>query len=122
MKIEIFLIRTNYTRWGVHGNLYINGKFLCNTCEHPSLHLPLGCHPISCKKGLVWIGRSKATRFECYNGPFTCVKGSINVGEYRTSGLLVHTQKYHSYICNRIKRFVNNKNKDVTITIKDQTA
>ena len=26
MKIEIFLIRTNYTRWGVHGNLYINGK------------------------------------------------------------------------------------------------
>ena len=44
MKIEIFLIRTNYTRWGVHGNLYINGKFLCNTCEHPlaapSLRLP----------------------------------------------------------------------------------
>ena len=39
MKIEIFLIRTNYTRWGVHGNLYINGKFLCNTCEHPSLQI-----------------------------------------------------------------------------------
>lgn len=51
MKIEIFLIRTNYTRWGVHGNLYINGKFLCNTCEHPSQHLPLGCHTISCKRG-----------------------------------------------------------------------
>lgn len=53
------------------------------------------------------------------NGPFAYRDGSIIVGKYRASGLLIHSQDSYTALFKRILWF-HNKKESITLTIKDR--
>ena len=45
--MEITIIRQEHKPWGIDGHLYISRKRVCDTVEHPKLHLPAGEYQIT---------------------------------------------------------------------------
>ena len=123
--MEIILIRYCYSRWGVMGALYIDGLCICHTCEHPLHSLPLGKYIVKKERGKLRIedslkkGDSNLPIFRPGNGPFVYRDGSIIVGKYRASGLLIHSQASYAMLYMRIDR-CNKSDKSITLTIKDR--
>ena len=123
--MEIILIRYCYSRWGVMGALYIDGLCICHTCEHPLHSLPLGKYIVKKERGKLRIegslkkGDCNLPVFRQGNGPFVYRDGSIIVGKYRASGLLIHSQATYAMLYMRIDR-CNKSDKSITLTIKDR--
>ena len=123
--MEIILIRYCYSRWGVMGALYIDGLCICHTCEHPLHSLPLGKYIVKKERGKLRIedslkkGDSNLPIFRPGNGPFAYRDGSIIVGKYRASGLLIHSQDSYTALFKRILWF-HTKKESITLTIKDR--
>lgn len=123
--MEIILIRYCYSRWGVMGALCIDGLCICHTCEHPDRHLSVGKYDVKKERERLRIVGSPQGRYHCLpvfrpgNGPFVYKDGSIIVGKYRTSGLLIHSQDSYTALFKRILWF-HNKKESITLTIKDR--
>ena len=96
--MEIILIRYCYSRWGVMGALYVGGLCICHTCEHPDRHLSVGKYDVKKEREKLRIVGSPQGGYHCLpvfrpgNGPFVYRDGSIIVGKYRASGLLIQSQ------------------------------
>ena len=123
--MEIILIRYCYSRWGVMGALCIDGLCICHTCEHPDRHLSLGEYKVKKERERLRIVGSPQGGYHCLpvfrpgNGPFVYRDGSIIVGKYRASGLLIHSQASYAMLYMRIDR-CNKSDKSITLTIKDR--
>ena len=116
--MEIILIRYCYSRWGVMGALYVGGLCICHTCEHPDKHLSVGEKLFI--NSLVKCGKkAKCPAFRAGNGPFHSTDGSIIVGKYRASGLVINSEQTYNVLLKRADR-CNKSNKSITLTIKDR--
>ena len=124
--MEIILIRYCYSRWGIMGALYIDGLCICHTCEHPDRHLSVGKYDVNLMGEKLFINslvkcgkKAKCPAIRAGNGPFHSTDGSIIVGKYRASGLLIHSQDSYTALFKRILWF-HNKKESITLTIKDR--
>lgn len=109
--MDIQLVRTNYTQWGVEGHLYINRKRICDTVEHPTRHLLEGDYIIS---SLGAIGSSfSATAhskenlpspFRHGDGALASLHGEIIVGKQLLPGVVTQSQSTYDRIYDRFKK------------------
>lgn len=103
--MDIQLVRTNYTQWGVEGHLYINRKRICNTVEHPTRHLPGGDYQITNDK-------SQMTNEECFipspfrhgDGALASLHGEIIVGKQLLPGVVTQSQATYDHLYERFKK------------------
>ena len=124
--MEIILIRYCYSRWGVMGALYIDGLCICHTCEHPDRHLSVGKYDVNLKGEKLFINslvkcgkKAKCPAIRDGNGPFHSTDGSIIVGKYRASGLVINSEQTYNVLLKRADR-CNKNDKSITLTIKDR--
>lgn len=119
--MEINLIRYCYSRWGIMGVLFIEGFAVCHSCEHPKYFLSSGKYKLEKEGGELRIlsTRKKRPTLCAGNGPFSFTDGSIIVGKYLTSGVLVHSQASYTAIFKRILWYLNKK-ESITLTIQDK--
>ena len=109
--MDIQLVRTNYTQWGVEGHLYINRKRICDTVEHPTRHLPGGDYIIS---SLGAIGSSFSTAahsegnlpspFRHGDGALASLHGEIIVGKQLLPGVVTASQATYNLLYERLKK------------------
>lgn len=103
--MDIQLVRTNYTQWGVEGHLYINRKRICDTVEHPTQHLPEGDYQITNDK-------SQMTNEECFlpspfrhgDGALASIHGEIIVGKQLLPGFVTQSQSTYNHLYERFKK------------------
>ena len=123
--MEIILIRYCYSRWGIMGALYIDGLCICHTCEHPDRHLSVGKYDVKKERERLRIVGSPQGGYHCLpvfrpgNGPFVYRDGSIIVGKYRASGLVINSEQTYNVLLKRADR-CNKSDKSITLTIKDR--
>ncbi len=48
--MEMKIIRRTAGKHAVEGRLYIGGEYVCDTLEHPALHIPPGVYPLKIRK------------------------------------------------------------------------
>lgn len=142
MHIEIKRNRT--THYGTDGRLYIDGNYVCDTTENPVHHLPTGSYkvtlqhnaakgrkvpvltPIETLKPSVVRQSSPADlkpsalqAFLAYgNGLHNIRDCRIHVGEFRVSGLVIHSYDTFKTLYDRINNSQRRGN-DVTLTITE---
>lgn len=103
--MDIQLVRTNYTQWGVEGHLYINRQRICDTVEHPTRHLPEGDYQITNDK-------SQMTNEECFipspfrhgDGALASLHGEIIVGKQLLPGVVTQSQSTYDRLYERLKK------------------
>ena len=103
--MDIQLVRTNYTQWGVEGHLYINRQRICDTVEHPTRHLPEGDYQITNDK-------SQMTNEECFipspfrhgDGALSAIHGEIIVGKQLLPGVVTQSQSTYDRLYERFKK------------------
>lgn len=103
--MDIQLVRTNYTQWGVEGYLYINRQRICDTVEHPTRHLPEGDYQITNDK-------SQMTNEECFipspfrhgDGALASLHGEIIVGKQLLPGVVTQSQSTYDRLYERLKK------------------
>jgi len=105
--MQIELHRQKRTRWGVDGELSINGSHIADTTEHPTAHLASGTYPITMQCMLLKRG----------NGPLLNIDGSICVGEHCCSGCVINSGKIFSKLYYRIRKTLERGNQ-VSLVIK----
>ena len=101
------LVRQKHTRWGVDGKLFIDGKPIADTTEHPTAHLAEGIYTLTRKRMLFRHG----------NGPMLNTDGSICVGERLCSGCVLKTRETFAPLRDRIRKTLS-RGKHVTLIIK----
>ena len=109
--MDIQLVRTNYTQWGVEGHLYINRKRICDTVEHPTRHLPGGDYIIS-SLGAVGSSLSAAAHsegnlpspFRHGDGALASLHGEIIVGKQLLPGVVTQSQATYDHLYERFKK------------------
>ena len=92
--MHIKLIRKNAKKWGIDGELHINGEKFCDTVEHPTKYLPEGRYELRC-------GRHPFRRGD---GPMLSLKGEIIVGENACPGLVIHSAYTYHKLCDRLRK------------------
>ena len=63
--------------------------------------------------------KAKYPAIRAGNGPFHSTNGSIIVGKYRASGLVINSEQTYNVLLKRADR-CNKSNKSITLTIKDR--
>ena len=109
--MDIQLVRTNYTQWGVEGHLYINRKRICDTVEHPTRHLPGGDYIIS-SLGAIGSSLSAAAHskgnlpspFRHGDGALASLHGEIIVGKQLLPGVVTASQVTYDRLYERLKK------------------
>lgn len=94
MMMKIELVRTERKHWGWDGILRINGQKVCDTVEHPTLHLPEGQYRIG----------SRNHPFRRGDGPMLSVKGEIIVGKRACPGMVIHSAPAYGRLYDRLKK------------------
>lgn len=113
--MNIFLSRHSYSRFGIDGKLLINGLAVCDTIEHPRLHLPSGTYSIEIRHNdklrrkvptLIPenVRRSAFPIIGIGNGPFSLIDGSINVGQHLMAGVLVESADTFARLIDRLDK------------------
>lgn len=90
--MDIQLVRTNYTQWGVEGHLYINRQHICDTVEHPTRHLPEGDYPVT------------SFPFTHGDGALAAIHGEIIVGQNLMTALVTQSQATYYRLYERLKK------------------
>lgn len=109
--MDIQLVRTNYTQWGVEGHLYINRKRICDTVEHPTRNLPGGDYIISAL-GAIGSPFSAAAHskgnlpspFRHGDGALASLHGEIIVGKQLLPGVVTASQATYNLLYERLKK------------------
>ena len=105
--MDIQLVRTNYTQWGVEGHLYINRKRICDTVEHPKNHLPDGNFELSNDlkdKGHYTPYTLHFTQITHGDGALASLHGEIIVGKQLLPGVVTQSQSTYDRIYDRFKK------------------
>jgi len=105
--MDILLKRLHHTRWGVDGQLFIDGRHIADTTEHPTNCLAPGEYPLSLNRLLLCRG----------NGPMLNTDGTICVGEHLCAGCVLRTREIFTTIYNRIQKALK-RGKSVILTIQ----
>ena len=93
----ITIKRYRYTRWGVDGELFIKGKHVADTTEHPIHHLLPGSYNLL--QGHLFLKRG--------NGPMLNTDGSICVGKEFCPGCVLRTRETYLMLYNKIQKALN---------------
>lgn len=124
MHIEIKRNRT--TRYGTDGRLYIDGNYVCDTTENPTHHLPTGSYRLTLQhnaaKGrkVPVLTSAQHVAFLAYgNGLHNIRDCRIHVGEFRVSGLVIHSYDTFKTLYDRINNSQRRGN-EVTLTITEK--
>lgn len=110
--MDIQLVRTNYTQWGVEGHLYINRKRICDTVEHPTRHLPEGDYIITSLSAGSASPLSAAAHsegdlpspFRHGDGALASLHGEIIVGKQLLPGVVTQSQATYNHLYERLKK------------------
>ncbi len=105
--MDIQLVRTNYTQWGVEGHLYINRKRICDTVEHPKNHLPAGNFVLSNDlkdKGHYTPYTLHFTQITHGDGALASIHGEIIVGKQLLPGVVTASQVTYDRLYERLKK------------------
>lgn len=103
----IIIARQRHTRWGVDGQLFINGSHIADTTEHPTAHLSEGIYTITRNRLILCQG----------NGPLCNTDGSICVGEHLCAGCVIRSCKIYGRLYQRIRKTLE-RGKTVNLIIK----
>lgn len=114
--LELEIERFATYRSAVHGRLWIDGQYVCDTLENESFCLKEGSYSLSIeyvasegRKMLVVDGDSRSLVVEnpcmvvASNGPFTLKTGSISVGECYHLGYILHCAKVLDLLFMRVR-------------------
>ena len=93
--MNITIKRKHYSRWGVDGECHINGKKVCDTVEHPTMHRPCGEYELTKKNFSRYFMRG--------NGPMKSVKGEISLGVYQLQSLVLKAAEMHKKVYQRFQ-------------------
>lgn len=126
--MNIFINRRAHTRYGVDGQLSINGSVICDTCEHPHLHLPEGMYRVEIRHNRRLrrkvptlmaddVRRSAFPIIGIGNGPFLLTDGSIIVGHRLMKGVLTHSSAVFAHLIDRLDK-VANRRENITLIIQ----
>lgn len=99
--MEITIVRTARGGHAVEGHLYVDGTYLCDTLEHPFLHLPetqdeplrLRLSPTPDGGWKTCIGRSNHLGIRMGTGALHLKDGSIVVGRKYLEGVVLRTRE-----------------------------
>ena len=92
--MHIKLIRKNAKKWGIDGELHINGEKFCDTVEHPTKYLPEGRYELRC--GI--------HPFRKGDGPMLAVNGEIIVGTYALPGMVTNSRPVYERLYDLLKK------------------
>lgn len=133
MHIEIKRNRT--THYGTDGRLYIDGNYVCDTTENPIYHLPTGFYRVTLQSHPIWNRKmpiltsveggnllpprgDKRGAIVFGNGLHNIRDCRIHVGEFRVSGLVIHSYDTFKTLYDRINNSQRRGNV-VTLTITE---
>lgn len=84
-------------RSAIHGRLWIDGQYVCDTLENEPCCLQEGSYPLVIKfvesehrKMMVVEKENSSAIIKCSNGPFLLLGGSISVGVCYHLGYILH--------------------------------
>ena len=92
--MHIKLIRKNAKKWGIDGELNINGEKFCDTVEHPLCRLPQGEYTI----------HFRSHPFRHGDGPMLAVNGEIIVGTYALPGMVTNSRPVYERLYDLLKK------------------
>lgn len=92
--MEIVIVRQQHKPWGIDGHLYINHQRVCDTVEHPKLHLPSGEYTIDIQ-----------TLPFCHgDGALGLKRREIIVGKYALPGVVTQSAETYQRLYERLKK------------------
>lgn len=92
--MEIVIVRQEHKRWGIDGHLYINRQRVCDTVEHPEIHLPAGEYTIDIQ----------TSPFRHGDGALGLKKREIIVGKYALPGVVTQSAETYQRLYERLKK------------------
>lgn len=103
--MEITIIRQEHKPWGIDGHLYISRKRVCDTVEHPKMHLPAGEYQITNDQSLItneesWI----PSPFRHGDGALASTHCEIIVGKSALPGVVTQSQATYDRLYERFKK------------------
>lgn len=104
--MEIVLKRYHCRKWGVDGELFINGRKVCDTVEHPQYCKPVG----------VSVVTKEHNPFVHGDGALACRKGEIVVGKWLMAGMVTESSKVHWTLYERLRKAWR-KGNEIILTI-----
>lgn len=142
--MEIKIVRIQKTNSIIDGQLFIEGKQICDCAENSIEALPLGTYrikvmkckqfgrkmpllnqqtPCGCCPLLENVGNNTPLPCNCPmlkpgNGAYAPLHGSIIVGHYLTPGCLTHPKTVFDALYNRIRKNAQRK-REILLTITD---
>lgn len=100
--MEILLVRNNSASWGIDGHLYINRKRVCDTVEHPTLHLQQGSYQITLPlREETEVGFFP---FRHGDGALALKQREIIVGKQLLPGVVTASQATYDRLYERLKK------------------
>ena len=92
--MEIIIVRQEHKPWGIDGHLYINRQRVCDTVEHPEIHLPKGEYIID----------NQTFPFRHGDGALGLKKREIIVGKTALPGVVTQSQATYDRLYERLKK------------------
>ena len=111
--MEITIIRQEHKPWGIDGHLYINRKRICDTVEHPKIHLPAGEYQITNDPYVISKSEeSQATSKDSWipspfrhgDGALASTHCEIIVGKSALPGVVTQSQATYDRLYERFKK------------------
>lgn len=142
--MEILIKRRSRNREVLDGELYINGKKLCDTAENAQISIPPGTYRVStyyckqlartvpmissikncrnCNPKEDWNASSvlpkKCAMIRFGNGIYGCYDGSILIGKRIVSGCMKHSEQMFEELMTHIKSS-QRRCRDIELTVED---
>ncbi len=126
--MNIIITHHSYTRFGVDGQLSINGSVICDTCEHPYHFLPNGIYRVEIRHNKQLrrkvptlipdnVRRSAFPIIGIGNGPFRLTNSSILIGQRLMAGVLTQSSDTFAHLIDRLDKGANRGDK-IVLTIR----
>lgn len=103
--MEIVIVRQQHKPWGIDGHLYINHQRVCDTVEHPKLHLPSGEYKITNDQSQMTNGEWNIPSPFCHgDGALGLKRREIIVGKYALPGVVTQSAETYQRLYERLKK------------------
>jgi hypothetical protein len=111
--MEITIIRQEHKPWGIDGHLYISRTRVCDTVEHPKMHLPAGEYQIT--NAPCVVSKSEESQnankeqwilfpFRHGDGALASTHCEIIVGKSALPGVVTQSQAIYDRLYERLKK------------------
>ena len=108
--LRLMIERFATYRSAIHGRLWIDGQYVCDTLENEPCCLQEGSYPLVIKfvesehrKMMVVEKENSSAIIKCSNGPFLLLGGSISVGVCYHLGYILHCARTFDLLFLRVR-------------------